>query len=235
MSTSSSGLRRMTRMEREVTRHTVTSVVATIGSQAVIWLVIAFSADRAIVTGTSSASVALVFGLYGPVFLLLSAWTFRGLHGPRLRGLLVRTEERSRVVRMFVLVGPKSWAFLVTMAGVVAVVVLAVNDARQTPWLIGVCIVGVAGSWVTMVAVFAIEYMRLWANEDAVAFPGDEERTFRDFVYLAVQLSTTFSSSDVQLVRRSARNLATVHSVLAFAYSTAIIAVLVSLLIANAG
>lgn len=44
-------------------------------------------------------------------------------------------------------------------------------------------------------------------------------------------MSTTFSSADVQLTDRGVGTIAGIHSVLAFAYSTAIIAVFASLLI----
>jgi len=126
-------------------------------------------------------------------------------------------------------------AVLVILAGVYSVVLLTTGEARSNPLLVIVCVLGVAGTWVLMVAIFAVEYMRTWAKDDSLAFPGDEPRTFRDFLYLSVQQSTTFSSSDVQIVRGSARSLAMVHSVVAFAYSTAIIAVFASLLIAVAG
>lgn len=223
------------RLIRELTRHTVASVIAVVLTIAVLGVVVVTASDPGLVDGASSAVMSLVFGVYGPAFLLLSVLAFRGYRGDRLRAVLVRTEERSRWVRWFFLAGPKSWAVLVITAGIVAVVVLAANGARASIWLVAMCILGVIGTWVAMVAVFAVEYMRLWAADDAVVFPGDEERSFRDFVYLAVQLSTTFSSSDVQLVHGSARSLATVHSVLGFAYSTAIIAVFASLLIAGAG
>ena len=178
--------------------------------------------------------VALLFGLYGPLFLGFTWLAFRGLHGARLRAHVVRSDERSRVVRWLFLAGPKSWAMLVISAGVASVVLLTTGEAATQPWLVAVCVLGVAGTWVLMVAVFAVEYMRAWARHASLVFPGDEERTFRDFLYLSVQQSTTFSSSDVQIVRGTTRSLAMVHSVVAFAYSTAIIAVFASLLIAVA-
>lgn len=221
-------------LQREAVRHTVASVIALAVAFGLLVLAGVTTADPDVTSRASSAVMSLLFGVYGPVFLVLSYLAFQGADGYQLRSLLARTDERRRAVRMLLLAGPKSWAMLVIVAGLVSVVVLAANDARQSLWLVGICVLGVIGTWVVMVAVFAVEYMRSWAEDDGIAFPGDEERSFRDFVYLAVQMSTTFSSSDVQLVRRSARSLATVHSVVAFAYSTAIIAVFASLLIANA-
>jgi len=221
--------------QREVVRHTVASVVAVVVSFTAIVVVRIVTAGSDTADLASSAVTALLFGVYGPVFLVLSSFAFRHDRGYRLRVLLTRTEERSRAVRTLLLAGPKSWATLVVTAGVVSVVVLAANDARDSLWLVAICVLGVIGTWILMVAVFSVEYMRSWANDDGIEFPGTEDRAFRDFVYLAVQMSTTFSSSDVQLRKRPARSLATVHSVVAFAYSTAIIAVFASLLIANAG
>ena len=224
-------------MHREVVRTTIASAVAIAIMVGVLLAAAALgSGIGQLPEDTAFAiSLALMFGLYGPIFLALTALAFRGVHGNRLRAHLLRSEERSRVMRWIFLAGPKSWAATVVIAGVSSVVLLATGGVADATWIVWVCVLGVAGTWVLMVAVFAVEYMRSWANEDSVVFPGDEERTFRDFLYLSVQQSTTFSSSDVQIVRGSARSLAMVHSVVAFAYSTAIIAVFASLLIAIAG
>ena len=49
-----------------------------------------------------------------------------------------------------------------------------------------------------------------------------------DFNYLAIQVSTTFSSSDVTIERTDARRVVSVHSLIAFAFNTIIVALLVS-------
>ncbi|SDH65222.1 DUF1345 domain-containing protein [Agrococcus jejuensis] len=222
-------------MHREVVRSSVATVIAFAVMGALFVVAGRFGLLVTEASSISAVVLALTFGLYGPIFLALTWLSFRDLRGAMLRSHVVRSDERSRVVRLLMLAGPKSWAMLVIVAGVYSVVLLTTGEARSNPWLVSVCVLGVAGTWVLMVAVFAIEYMRSWANHESLVFPGDEERTFRDFLYLSVQQSTTFSSSDVQIVRGHARSLAMVHSVVAFAYSTAIIAVFASLLIAVAG
>ncbi len=217
-------------MHREVVRSTFATAIA-FALMGVLFLV-GGALGIVVAPGDLSAVVlALTFGLYGPTFLALTWLSFRGHHGERLRALVTRSDERSRIVRWTLLAGPKSWAMTVIAAGIASVVLLTTSDAASKPWLVGVCIAGVAGTWIVMLAVFAVEYMRAWATSDSLVFPGVEERTFRDFLYLSIQQSTTFSSSDVQIVRGSARGLAMIHSVVAFAYSTAIIAVFASLLI----
>ncbi|WP_284251801.1 DUF1345 domain-containing protein [Litorihabitans aurantiacus] len=217
-------------LAREAVRHTAASAVAVVVTFALV--AVGEGADVLDRGATfPSLLVTLAFGLYGPTFLLMSWSTFRRLEGPDLRASLERSAERSRLVRWLFLSSPTSWAGTVLVIGVISVVLLATGDAVASLWIVVVCVTGVVGSWVLMVAVMAIEYMRSWANESSMSFPGPEPRCFTDFLYLSIQLSTTFSSADVALETRAVRRLVSLHSVLAFAYSTAIIAVFASLLI----
>ena len=216
---------------REVTRHTLASFAA--GVIAVAALLVAQLITQAEISleGNSAIALTLVFGAYGPAFLVLSHLAFRGLDGDRLRARLSRSDERSGFVRFVYLGGPKSWAATIVTVGVISVVLLATGGQNIDFWLILVCLLGVAGTWVLLVAIFAVEHMRLWAEQGGLEFPGEGERAFSDFVYLSIQLSTTFGSADVALTSRAARSLASVQSIVGFAYSTAIIAVFASLLI----
>lgn len=138
---------------REAIRHAVASAAAGVVTAVIIFLGLLSGAlnDEPALT---SLIVTLFFGLYGPIFLLLSWLIFRDLEGGHLRSQLTSTVEHSRLLRWLLLSSPASWASTVL-----------------------------------------------------------------------------FSSADVALTRRSIRGLASLHSVLAFAYSTAIIAVFASLLI----
>jgi uncharacterized membrane protein len=220
-------------LHRDLIRHTASIVAATL--VATVLLVLLFLADEEVEYASSIVvSFTLVFGVYGPIFLGLTHVAFGSLRGIALRDRLQRSDEQRRLVRLLFLGGPKTWATTIVTIGVVAVVLLATGDARQSLWLVGACVLCVVGTWVLLVAVFAVEYMRMWANESSLRFPGEDDPTFADFLYLSVQLSTTFSSSDVELVATPARRLATVHSIVAFAYSTVIVAVFASLLISTA-
>lgn len=220
-------------LSHEAIRHALASVIA--GIIAAVGLGVG-QTTGAINAGAafSSLYITLLFGLYGPAFLILTWVSFRSLEGDALRAQLIRTENRSVVTRWLLLSSPTSWAGTVLIIGVISVVLLTIGDSSRNLWIVLICLLGVAGSWVLMVAIMAAEYMRRWANEDSMVFPGSEARAFTDFLYLSVQLSTTFSSSDVELTQRGIRRLVTLHSVLAFAYSTAIIAVFASLLISVA-
>lgn len=222
------------RLHRELTRHTLASVVAGAVAAAAVVATGVLAIDEPSLEASLAGALTLSFGAYGPAFLWLSHLAFRGLEGDRLRARLRRSEERSGLVRALYLGGPKTWAMLIVVIGVIAVLLLAARGDAIDLWLIVTCVLGVAGTWVLLVAVFAVEHMRRWAEHGGLAFPGAEERDFGDFLYLSVQLSTTFSSADVALTSRAARGLASVQSIVGFAYSTVIIAVFASLLISLA-
>lgn len=216
-------------MHKDALRHVIATVIAAvIAMGASFLLVIAGVREATQLVGTT---MALVFGVYGPLFLWLSRWAFGGLEGDALRRRLSTSRERSTLVRILYLGGPKSWAFLIATIGLCSVLLLTTTSTDTGRLLVIASIVCVIGTWILLVAVFTVEYMRLWASEEALDFPGDHPLRFEDFLYASVQLSTTFSASDVTLVRTSARRLATVHSIIAFAYSTVIVAVFASLLI----
>ncbi|MCH1881825.1 DUF1345 domain-containing protein [Agrococcus sp. ARC_14] len=219
------------RLHREVIRHTLASLISGAFALAVILATSLLVSGQLTVDGSAVAALTLAFGAYGPAFLWLSHLAFTGLTGDQLRARLRRSEEQNGFVRFLYVGGPKSWAMFIVFVGVISVVLLATRGNSIDVWLVATCVFGVAGSWVLLVAVFAVEHMRSWAEHDGLAFPGDEDRAFSDFVYLSIQLSTTFSTSDVALTNRPARSLASVQSIVGFAYSTVIIAVFASLLI----
>lgn len=142
----------------------------------------------------TSLFVTLMFGLYGPIFLVLTLWTFRGVEGDVLR----RTDERRTWVRWLLLSSPVSWASTVMIIGIVSVILLTTGEGRSGAWIIAICLVGVAGSWVLMVAVMAVEYMRRWAADGSLAFPGAQARARR------LRLRVGADVDDVLLGGRSA-------------------------------
>lgn len=175
----------------------------------------------------------LGFGLYGPVYLVLTHIAFRDLGGDRLRARLRETGSPG-ILTKFLLQGggPKTWAIGIAVVALASVSTMLVDEALRSNGLLVVSgVLAIAGSWVLLSSVFAVEYARAWAQDGSFAFPGEGERVFFDFLYLAFQVSSTFSSSDVQVVSRRGRGMVTAHSIVAFAYSTVIVAVFVSMLL----
>lgn len=182
-----------------------------------------------------AAGLLAAFGFYGPGYLLLSRYAWRGVRGTELReSLRASGPPKSRLVREFLVGGPSYWAMYAAFFSLLAVIILAMSVPLGTePFLIAACLLCVSGSWVLLVASFAVEYAREWATSSGLRFPDNEPetRTFGDFIYTAVQVSTTFSSSDVAITNQRTRRLVTVNAIAAFSFSTVIIALLVALVL----
>ncbi|WP_114560928.1 DUF1345 domain-containing protein [Desertihabitans aurantiacus] len=223
-------------LRSELNRHTVTTVATTAVVVAGSLANAASGDDVAQVAGRVLAILMIGFGLYGPVFLVLTLLAFRGLTGDAFRSSLRRSDTRHPVLRMLQRGWSMQWAVYVALVSVGAVLALALNaQLRSQPLLIGACLLCVAGNWVLLVTSFAVEYARAWAGGGGFRFPDgdDSARTLGDFFYAAIQVSTTYASSDVELTDRRSRRLVSVHAITGFVFSSVIVALLVSLLLSS--
>lgn len=88
-------------------------------------------------------------------------------------------------------------------------------------------------SWVMIQTIFALHYAYDFYGDDDCAgglkFPGSEQPDYWDFVYFAFVVGMTFQVSDVAITNRWIRRLVTIHGVLAFFYTTAVVALMVNL------
>ncbi len=223
------------RLRSEVWRHTVAGAVIGLLIIASQLLVTAAPEDSATRWSVLFAILLSAAGLYGPLFLWLSRFAWRGVRGAAFRHALQATQPPNRrLVRGLLIGGPTYWAVSAAVVSLLAVGVLAMSaQLTVAPYLVAASLLCVSGSWILVVASFAVEYAREWATSDGLRFPGDDpdQRTFGDFIYAAVQVSTTFSSSDVAVVNQRARRLVTVNSLTAFGFSTVIIALVVALVL----
>lgn len=183
-----------------------------------------------------------VFGFtlcYAVAYMVLSRVAFRGLAGERLSTRLVESNREDRRDRLYAaLVGGRSSSIAVqtSLLALVAVLTVALRpEDRREPLVALSAIGGVVGSWLLMTAAFASVYALAWARDRAITLTDlREEPSFGDFVHVAVQMSTAFSTAGVRIRTRSVRRTATVHAVVGFCFSTVIVALLVAL-IASSG
>jgi uncharacterized membrane protein len=128
--------------------------------------------------------------------------------------------------------GAVSWALTGSFFAVSAVVFLvSQRELLAEPLMVGLTIGVVVASWALMMLAYAVRYAREWVRTGGLVFGGDEVPSFAEFLYLAVQVATTFSTSDVTVTTRRMRSIVAVNSVVAFAFNTVIVALLVSTLI----
>ena len=120
------------------------------------------------------------------------------------------------------------------IVSVVAMVVLAQRpEVRGEPLYVGLGLLTVASSWALMVYSFAQEYLHLNVRDEddpAVAFAFDEPPRFGEYLTLAVLLSTMAATVSATIRSRAAWRLVRINVLLAFAFNSVIVAMMVSLL-----
>ena len=99
------------------------------------------------------------------------------------------------------------------------------------------CVMGVATSWALLNTSYAMYYTHLYYRDDeapsGLYFPGGKKPGTMDFAYFAFTLGTAFATSDVQITSSEVRRVALFHSVLAFFYNTAILALVINLVFSS--
>ena len=169
---------------------------------------------------------------------VLTVLTFRRATGEQLESWLRATTPQSRRQRVWYQLnggGAASWAITGSIIAVAAVLVLAFSPTLAREGLLTyVGIAVVIGSLTLTITSYAVRYAREQVETGGLVFTKAPLPTFADYLYLSVQVSTTFSSSDVSVESTTMRRLITTHSLIAFTFNTVIVALLVSVIIAAA-
>ncbi len=171
-------------------------------------------------------------------YLVHTMWVFGRADGPTLRRWLSATTARGRFGRLGEVIsgtGPTiavQWSVIAIAAVLVFTIFPGLLHRPLTVWL---SVLVVASSWAVTVLAYAVHYARLDALTGGLQFPDDKPRVFADYLYLAVQVQTTFSTSDVSLSSTQARRIVTGHTLVSFAFNTVIIAMLITVLFIGAG
>ncbi|SDG42246.1 DUF1345 domain-containing protein [Microbacterium pygmaeum] len=168
------------------------------------------------------------------VYLVHTLSQFGRLDPQRLRTVLLATNPEGRFGRIGAIISGTGPTIAVqwSMIAIAAVLVFTLwPGLLAEPMTVIFSILVVAASWAVTIVAYAVHYARFDVALGGFAFPGKgHDRLFSDYVYLAVQVQTTFSTSDVSLETPGARRLVTGHTLVSFAFNTVIIAMLISVL-----
>ena len=88
-------------------------------------------------------------------------------------------------------------------------------------------------SWCFLNTMFGLDYAHEYYKpckdkNKALAFPGDDEPDYWDFMYFAFVLGMTFQVSDVAIQRRTVRHVALAHGIVSFFFDVFILALSVN-------
>ncbi len=167
-------------------------------------------------------------------YLVHTLLLFTRLSANDLKAVLNATNPHGRFGRLGAVIsgtGPTiavPWSIVAIGAVLVFTFWPGLLSAPVTVWF---SVIVVAPPWLVTVLAYAVHYARFDAAVGGLEFPGSvTSRLFIDYLYLAVQVQTTFSTSDVSLDNAAARGLVTGHTLVSFAFNTVIIAMLITVL-----
>jgi uncharacterized membrane protein len=185
------------------------------------------------------AALAVVTEWRGPIRALVAwdiatalylALTFHMMGSSDVLRICRHTAEQDegRVAILVLTVG----AALASVGGIF--VTLGTSGSRE-PMMLAVAMGTIVLSWAFIHTIFALHYAHEFYDEDApadggMAFPGDETAPdYWDFVYFSFVIGMTAQVADVGITSRQIRRTVTAHSVVAFLFNAALLALAVNL------
>lgn len=129
--------------------------------------------------------------------------------------------------RFFILIMTGLGAF----ASIAAIVMELAIKPQQAPQLI-LAVVTIVLSWTAIHTTFALHYAHDYyrgAKPGGLAFPGDDQPDYWDFVYFSFVVGMTAQVSDVGITDKMIRRTAAAHGVISFIFNTALVALMVNI------
>jgi uncharacterized membrane protein len=167
-------------------------------------------------------------------FILLNWITFFTIRPQQIRSE-ARRQNEGRVV-VFII------ALIATLAALLAVLLLLLDKSqsyREISFTLLCAFGGLILSWVLVHTIFTVRYAHIYYadhKEDdnkhagGLIFPAEEHPDFLDFAYYSFVIGMTFQVSDISISSRKLRRMTLLHSLLAFAFNTVIVALTVNVI-----
>lgn len=221
-------------------RRAWTAVLAAFAVEGLIVLYPAVTGSRPALSAAAFVVFAglMAWATFAVTYVILTVWAFGGAVGDDLWARLTlptQANRSDRPVRRWLLTGGggSSWSVQASAAALIVVLVLSLSDLFRTAgWLlVAASVLSVTASWLVVLVSYALEYGRRHVAGAQFDFPGEEQRSFADFVYFSASVTTTFGTTDVLVLTSRMRRTVTGHAFLAFVFNTVIVALLVTSLI----
>lgn len=113
-----------------------------------------------------------------------------------------------------------------------AAIVFELGAPHHGPMQSSLAVATILLSWIAIHTTFALHYAHEYyrgASTGGLAFPGDEDPDYWDFVYFSFVIGMTAQVSDVGITDRIIRRTATAHGITSFLFNTALLALMVNI------
>ena len=113
---------------------------------------------------------------------------------------------------------------------------LAAVKSHEAPLVFSLAVTGatVALSWTLTNVMFTLHYANVYYRPRPVGapggldFPGEHAPDYRDFLYYAFVIGCACQTADVNTVSRQMRLISLIHGIVAFAFNTAVLALMIN-------
>ena len=174
---------------------------------------------------------AVAWDLFAAIYLGLAFHVMLTCKGDPLRARAARQDDSRVVILVIILLAIT--ASLVAIAGLLA----AAKEAPNRALNLGLAATTIVLSWTVTQVVFTLhyahEYYRPTGGSSAVAegldFRGDRNPDYWDFFYFATSFGAASQTSDVSILTKPLRRLATLHAIISFFFNTAVLALTINL------
>jgi uncharacterized membrane protein len=174
---------------------------------------------------------ALAWDLFAAIYLVLAFHVMLTCKGEALRARAARQDDSRMVILVIVLLAIA--ASFASIAGLLA----GAREAPSKALNFGLAAITIVLAWTVTQVVFTLhyahEYYRPSDSSHAVAegldFRGDRNPDYWDFFYFATSFGAASQTSDVSILTKPLRRLATVHAIISFFFNTAVLALTINL------
>jgi uncharacterized membrane protein len=167
----------------------------------------------------------------GALVLLTIAWSIIWRADPPKTRRRAAAEDPGRTAVWVVVLIANTFSVFASFAVLRRAKALAPGESAV---LVGLCLAAVVGAWSLTHTAYTLRYAHLYYRDDGegeggLTFPGERSPDYFDFAYFAFTVGMCFQVSDVLISSPSIRRAVLGHSVLSFAYNTAIVALALNL------
>ena len=168
--------------------------------------------------------------------IILLDWIIIATSHPKEVRAIAKLEDSSRTVLFLFVIA----AAVASLGAIVMLLKSAKGHAGGEGNHILLAIFAVVVSWWLVHTIFTLLYAHLYYDTDTddgqkrdpggLDFPGKDAPDYLDFVYFSFVIGMTFQTSDVSISSRKIRRFNLVHSLLSFAFNTAILALSINVI-----
>jgi uncharacterized membrane protein len=178
-----------------------------------------------------SVRAAAAWDLSAAIYLVLALRVMLACTSERIRARAARQDDSGVVILVIILLAIT--ASFVAIGGVLV-------EAKSAPHKVlnlGLAAITILLSWTITQVVFTLhyahEFYRPSSGKGALAegldFRGDVNPDYWDFFYFATSIGAASQTSDVSILTKPLRRLATLHAIISFFFNTAVLALTINL------